>query len=85
MMTVDGGVPLRVLAVSVTFTFTVSVIVGAGVAVIVNVASVTSVTLGGSAVIVMTGVTPGMTHHRCQRAFQFFGIAQIVIEVYPNF
>ena len=33
---------------------------GAGVAVIVNVASVPSVTLGGSAVIVITGVTPGM-------------------------
>ena len=59
MVTVEGGVPLRVLAVSVTFTFTVSAVSDGGYAVIVNVAGVPSVMLVGLALIVTCGSPAG--------------------------
>ena len=60
-VTVEGGVPLMTSPVWVTFTFTVSAVAGLGSAVIVNVASVPSVTLARFAVIVICGMSLSLT------------------------
>ena len=59
MVTDDAGEPLMTSSVSLTFTLTVIAVVGAGDAVIVNVASVPSVTGDVSASIVTCGVPGG--------------------------
>ena len=59
--TVEGGVPLMTSPVWVTFTFTVRAVAGLGFAMIVNVASVPSVTLARFAVIVICGMSLSFT------------------------